>query len=129
MNFCKREPITIFGDGEQSRDFTYVSDVVQANLLAALAPNALKGQVINIARGERHSLKEIVTILEEAAGHRVPLNFAPSRVADIAHTQADITRAGAVLGYKPAVTFKDGLTRTFAWYRQQFSTSKSHVVG
>jgi len=129
MNFCKREPITIFGDGEQSRDFTYVSDVVQANLLAALAPDALKGQVINIARGERHSLTEIVSILEEASGYRVPLNFAPSRVADIAHTQADITRAAAVLGYKPAVMFKDGLMRTFAWYRQQFSTSKSPAAG
>jgi UDP-glucose 4-epimerase len=105
----------IYGDGEQSRDFTYIDDVVAANLLAATAPLAA-GQTINVACGRRHSVGSLCRMLIEFAGASVePLHAAP-RAGDVRHSQADISRARTLLGYAPEVEFAVGLRRTFDWF-------------
>jgi nucleoside-diphosphate-sugar epimerase len=107
---------TIHGDGQQSRDFTFVSDVVQANLRAAQAPDA-PGKTINVACGRRHSVGTLCRKLLEFAGSAVePLHDDP-RPGDVRHSQADIGRARSLLGYHPEVEFEDGLRRTFDWFR------------
>lgn len=111
---------TIFGDGSQSRDFTYIQNVVEANILAAFAPvERVNGQVYNIACGERHSLTETYRILAELLGFEAAPAFAEARAADIQHSLADIARARADLKYNPSVGFIDGLRRTVEWYRKQ----------
>jgi len=106
----------IFGDGEQSRDFTYVSNVVAANLLACHAPKAA-GRMYNVACGQRISLNQVVEILNRVLGTQFPAVHEPARVGDIKHSLAHIARAEAELNYKPAVGFEEGLTKTVAWYR------------
>jgi UDP-glucose 4-epimerase len=108
--------ITIFGDGEQSRDFTYVADVVQANFLAAQAPGRLAGQVLNVGTGQAQTLNAIVRALNELTGARKVPRYAPARTGDVRHSLADISRARKVLGFEPRVNFKDGLLRTLQWY-------------
>jgi len=105
-----RQPL-IYGDGTQSRDFTYVANVVEANLLACHAPGA-PGQVLNVACGERHTVLELVTGLEQILGCCAHLQFAPPRPGEIRHSQAAIDRARALLGYEPQVCFAEGLERT-----------------
>ena len=103
----------IFGDGKQSRDFTYVENAVRANLFAADAPGA-SGEVINVACGARVTLLELVEHLNRLLGKRLEPVFAPPRPADVRHSQADLTRAAALLGYRPTVDFPEGLARTAA---------------
>jgi UDP-N-acetylglucosamine/UDP-N-acetyl-alpha-D-glucosaminouronate 4-epimerase len=110
-------PPTIHGDGEQSRDFTYVDNAVDANLLAASAPGAA-GLAFNVACGERTSLNRIVARLAELCGHEVEPVHVDSRPGDVRHSLADISRAREVLGYEPAVDFDEGLRRTFAHYAE-----------
>lgn len=110
------KPVTIFGDGEQSRDFTYVDNVVQANLLAATAAKA-PGHVINVGCGDRHSLNDLMDVLESVLGSRVERRYAAERQGDVKHSQADITRARELLGFEPAVDLEEGLRRTVDWYR------------
>lgn len=108
----------IHGDGLQSRDFTFVSDVVNANLLAARAADA-PGQTINVACGRRHSIGALCRKLLEFAGSGLePLHDEP-RPGDVRHSQADIGRARSLLGYSPEVEFEEGLRRTFEWFRTQ----------
>lgn len=111
------EPPVIYGDGSQSRDFTFVENVVHGNLLAARTPG-VAGEVMNIATGGRVSLLELVERLNTALG----TDFAPQhngeRPGDIQHSRADIDKAGALLGYEPVVTFEDGLERTVRWFRE-----------
>jgi len=115
--FRSERPV-IHGDGFQSRDFTFVADVVAANLLAAAAPDA-PGQTINVACGRRHSIGALCRTLIEFAGQALePLHDAP-RPGDVRHSQADIGRARSLLGYAPQVDFEDGLRRTFDWFRAQ----------
>jgi UDP-glucose 4-epimerase len=118
--FCRavarREPLMIYGDGEQSRDFTYVANVVHANLLAARHPQRLGGEVFNVGAGKRTSLNQLVGLLREITGHESHVEYQPRRAGDICHSLADISRAGAVLGYRPVVSFKEGLLRTLSWY-------------
>lgn len=102
--------ISIFGDGEQSRDFVYVEDVVSANILAATVPRAA-GRVYNVARGERTSLLELAARLGDAADVRPVIEHLEPRAGDIRHSLADITRARTELGYTPEVTVADGLAR------------------
>ena len=112
-----RSPL-IHGDGEQSRDFTYVTDVVQANLRAAEAPN-VAGKVYNIACGQRTSLLELVQILNSLLGTDLEPTLGPARVGDVKHSQADIERARADLGYRPTTDMYTGLSHCLAWWNQQ----------
>lgn len=108
----------IYGDGTQSRDFTFIDDVVRATMLAAEADTAeIRGQVFNIASGHRHSLLETYSILSEIISFKKDPKFLPARPGDIRQSQADISRARAHLGFEPQVTFRDGLDRTVEWYR------------
>ena len=111
-------PITIFGDGEQSRDFTFVENVVEANLLALGALNAA-GKMCNIGCGERITLNQLVANLEEELGVKANVTHLPPKLGDVRHSLADIERARAILNYQPRVMVKEGLRRTVA----------SHVSG
>jgi len=114
------EQPTVFGDGRQSRDFTYIDNVVQANLLAAKAPAAKAvGLMFNIATGRRIDLNQTFAILKELTGYSGNLAYAAEREGDIRHSLADISRAETHLGFKPTVNFEEGLRRTVEWYREQ----------
>jgi UDP-glucose 4-epimerase len=105
---------TIYGDGLQTRDFTYVANVVQANLLALKAEGPLGGEVYNVGTGRRVSLLDLVAALNEAQGTRIEPEFRPPRAGDVRDSQADLGRARAALGYEPRVGFEEGLRRTLA---------------
>jgi UDP-glucose 4-epimerase len=109
---------TIYGDGEQSRDFNYIDNAVAANLLAATAPEAdVAGQTFNIATGHRFSLKQTVELLKLLTGYKGDVEYAAERAGDIKHSLADISLAQHKLKYQPLVDFKEGLRRTVEWYR------------
>jgi UDP-glucose 4-epimerase len=108
----------IHGGGEQSRDFTYVADVVQANRLAAIAPGA-SGKVYNVACGRRTSLLQLVAHLNSLLGTNIPPTHGPERVGDVKHSQADIERAQADLGYQPTTDMATGLTRCLEWWEER----------
>jgi UDP-glucose 4-epimerase len=109
---------TVFGDGEQTRDFCFIDNVVSANLLAASSANKLSGQTVNIACGERISLNALLGYLSEEVGHPVAAHYEPTRAGDVRDSLADITAARRLLGYEPAVKVRDGLKRTVADFRQ-----------
>jgi UDP-glucose 4-epimerase len=115
------ESPTISGDGEQSRDFTYVANVVQGNLLACQA-KGVAGKVYNIACGQSVSLNQVVSSLNNLLGTDIPANYASPRVGDIQHSLADISRAANDLQYTPVVDFATGLKQTVEWYRKNLST-------
>ena len=106
----------VFGDGEQTRDFTYVDNAVQANLAACEAPNA-SGKVFNVGVGGRVSLNEVLRELAKITGKTLAAKYEPPRDGDIRDSQADISEARETLGYDPQVSFEEGLARTFEWYR------------
>jgi nucleoside-diphosphate-sugar epimerase len=116
-----RQP-TIYGDGEQTRDFTYVANVVDGVLRACHAAG-IGGQTINVATGGRVSLNELFRVLCDLTGARVAARYADARLGDVKHSQADIKRAGALLGYAPSVPFEDGLQRTLGWYRSTMAAT------
>ena len=121
--FCRKmlagEQPTIYGDGEQSRDFTYIENVVSANLLAAAAPaEKVSGRVINAATGARFTLNQTFNILRELTGFSGEPAYSESRAGDVHDSLADITLARELLDYQPAVDFREGLRRTVEWYRQ-----------
>jgi nucleoside-diphosphate-sugar epimerase len=107
---------TIYGDGEQSRDFTYIDNVVDGNLLALTADD-IAGQTYNVAAGERVSLNRLIEELAQVVGTAIEPKYAPARAGEVRHSQADIQRAQAELGYRPLVTFRDGLSRTVEHFR------------
>jgi nucleoside-diphosphate-sugar epimerase len=110
----------IDGDGEQSRDFTFISNVVEANLQACTAPNErVAGQVFNVAIGERFNLNQTYALLQKLTGYNKPAAYGPPRAGDVKHSLADISRAREALGYAPQVGFEEGLRQTVAWYREQ----------
>jgi UDP-N-acetylglucosamine/UDP-N-acetyl-alpha-D-glucosaminouronate 4-epimerase len=109
---------TIHGDGEQTRDFTYVANVVDGVLRACEAPRA-KGQIINVATGDRISLNRLFETMRKLIGVDVKPVYAPSRAGDVRDSQADIHRAKELLGYEPFVSFEEGLRKTVDWYRGQ----------
>lgn len=118
------ETPTIFGDGETSRDFVYIDNVVRANLLACRAPASdVAGKVFNVAAGQSYTLTEAYEALKEIIGYRGGVRWAAEREGDIRHSGADITAARAALGYEPSVDFKSGLARTVEWYRKSSVTS------
>lgn len=106
----------IFGDGEQSRDFCFIENVVQANLLAAEV-GEIRGEVVNVACGERTTLNEIVADLNKLLGTSLPPVYEPPRAGDVKHSLADISTTRKVLGYEPRVMFPDGLRRSIEWYK------------
>lgn len=115
---------TIFGDGEQTRDFTHVSNAVAANLLAATADRPLRGEVVNIGAGERTSvntLAGLLSVLCERPG--IVPDHRPERVGEVRDSVADISAAAALLGYRPVTGLQDGLTQTVRWYRQEIPAS------
>ena len=118
--FCQRmlagEAPTIHGDGEQSRDFTFIQNTVEGNLLAAEAAT-VSGRVMNLATGERITLNRVVELLRELTGYDGPVNYGEARAGDIRHSLADISLAKELLGYRPSVDFREGLRRTVDWYR------------
>jgi UDP-glucose 4-epimerase len=112
------EQPTIFGDGKQSRDFTYIDNTVEANLLAAKAPAAqAAGQVFNVATGTRVDLNETFQVLKKIIGYKGEVKYEAERAGDVKHSLADLSRAEKHLGYKPKVNFEEGLRRTVEWYR------------
>ena len=121
--FCRKmlagEQPTIYGDGETSRDFTFIQNTVEGNLLAASAPSELvSGRVMNVATGVRITLNEVVEVLRGITGYTGPVAYAPERAGDIKHSLADISLAGELLGYAPSVSLEEGLRRTVEWYRK-----------
>lgn len=111
---------TVYGDGEQSRDFCFIENVVEANLRAADAEGA-SGKVFNIACGTGTSLNRVLALLGESLGRPVVANYEPGRAGDVRHSLADISQAKTVLGYTAAVNFVAGLAKTLAWFQQQRS--------
>lgn len=107
------------GDGEQSRDFCYIDNVVEANLAAMVSDTNFGGESLNIAHGERTSLNTVRTLIEEYTGRSLSLESRPDRPGDVRHTHADISRARDVLGYEPKVDFAEGMRRTVQWFEQE----------
>ncbi|MBR0458498.1 MAG: SDR family oxidoreductase [Victivallales bacterium] len=108
---------TIHGDGQQSRDFTYIENVIEANLKACLAPAEADGQAFNIAYGGREILIDIYHAITKALGIDIPPVFGPPRKGDIRHSNADISKASQLLGYSPDYDFARGLQEAIEWYR------------
>lgn len=118
----KGEQPTIFGDGEQARDFTYIANVVSANLLACEAPaEKVAGKVFNIGCGEQFTLNSTYQLLQGLTGFLDPANYGPPRAGDVLTSLADITAARDAFGYAPKVNYKEGLAQTVAWYREQLT--------
>ena len=115
-------PLEIHGDGEQSRDFTYIDNVVLANRLALTTPG-VAGEVFNVACGERHSLLDIAAALGRLVGRELPRRHVDPRRGDVRHTQASIDRIQTKLRFHPTVGFEDGLRRTWKWYRSATTAS------
>jgi len=116
------EAPTVFGDGEQTRDFTYVANVVEANLLACAAPGAAGG-VFNVACAERISVNALLAAIDRNIGASVRPAYADPRPGDIKHSFADIAAAARVLGFRPSIGFDEGLKRTIPWYRERMNRS------
>src|SRR5882672_3996064 len=112
----KTQPL-VFGDGEQTRDFTYVENAVQANLLACEAPN-VSGKVFNVGTGTRVTLNQTLALLANLTGNKLETKYEPARDGDIRDSQADITQAREFLNYELLVSFGEGLRRTVEWYRE-----------
>lgn len=112
----KNQSPTVYGDGEQSRDFTYIDNVVHANLLAAHAPK-VSGEVVNIACGQRITVNEIIKLINQILGRNVKPTYQPNRAGDVKHSLASIDLAKKIIGYEPVVSFQDGLRNAIAWYK------------
>jgi len=106
------KPLQVFGDGEQTRDYLYVSDIIQANILAATQPAAV-GQIFNIATGQGSSLNQLISIINELNGKKTEVIYADFRVGEVKHSRANIEKAKKVLGYSPKVDLKEGLRLTW----------------
>jgi nucleoside-diphosphate-sugar epimerase len=116
-SLLKGETPVIYGDGEQSRDFTYIANVVDANLRAAESADAV-GQVINLGIGERVTLNRLLAELQKIIGMNLAPRYEATRAGDVRHSLADITRAKTLLDYNPRVGLAEGLEHTVAWYRE-----------
>jgi len=122
------EPAVVYGDGLQSRDFTYIENVVEANLLAARA-EGVSGRVYNIACGKRYTLLDLLAMIGDALGREgpIPARFEDPRPGDVRHSLADITKAESELGYRPKVSTREGLRETVGWYRDTLSERPSRT--
>jgi len=113
-------PPTVYGDGEQSRDFTYIDNVVQANLCAARAEKT-SGEVVNIACGEKITVNGIIAMINEIVGKEVEAEYKPTRPGDVKHSLADITAARELIGFEPVILFREGLEKAITWYRDNWT--------
>jgi nucleoside-diphosphate-sugar epimerase len=120
----ENKPPTIYGDGEQTRDFTYVANVVDGVLRAVTAPGA-SGHVVNVATGTSISLNRLFASMRDLLGSRLEVAYGPVRSGDVKDSLADITRARKLLGYEPLVSFEAGLKKTVDWYREQFGGARN----
>ena len=128
MKMLAGEIPTIYGDGEQSRDFTFIQNVVHGNLLASEAPaERVSGKVFNVATGNRVTLNQTVEILRRATGYTGEVRYAAERSGDVKHSLADISRAKESFGYEPLVNFNEGIERTVAWYKTAAETANAHA--
>lgn len=114
----KGERPQIFGDGEQTRDFTYIDNVVEANIQAALSPNPMGGEVVNIGAGHSASLNDLVRLLNTLLGTELQPEYRPNRPGDVAHSLAAIEKARRLFGYEPKVHFAEGVAKTVEWFRR-----------
>lgn len=112
----ENKPIAVYGDGEQSRDFTHVNDIVEANWLAS--ENGLPGEVFNIGGGSRISLNDVIPIIEDIAGREMKVRYEGTQKGDVRHTSADMTKARLELGYEPKTPIEEGLRDEYAWIRE-----------
>lgn len=119
FRLLRGEPVVIFGDGEQSRDFTYVANVVEANLLAVKAGNKVSGEVFNIACGQKITVNALAAEVSRLLGAEREPVYADPRPGDIRHSLADISRARQTLGYEPRYGFNEGLRETVNWFRER----------
>jgi UDP-glucose 4-epimerase len=119
--FSKNETAFLEGDGQQSRDFCYVDDVISANILAMKSKNNFKGQTINIAQGQRTTVNEIKMLIEKHTGQKLNLAKRPARIGDVRHTQANISLAKKLLGYSPQVNYEEGLKLTIEWFKNKIN--------
>ncbi|MHC4121194.1 MAG: NAD-dependent epimerase/dehydratase family protein, partial [Planctomycetota bacterium] len=115
-HILKDEPPTIYGDGEQSRDFTYIDNVVSANLLAARAKKT-SGEVVNIACGRAVTVNQIIDMINNLLGKNVKPVYVDPRPGDVKHSLADVTAAKRLIGFEPVISFEDGLKKAIDWYR------------
>jgi nucleoside-diphosphate-sugar epimerase len=116
----KDQPPTVYGDGEQSRDFTYIDNVVEANLLAARAEKT-SGEVVNIACGQAVTVNAIITLINELLGKQIKPVYDPPRPGDVKHSLADIAAARTLIGFEPVVLFHEGLEKSIEWYRHNLA--------
>ena len=114
-------PLEVHGDGLQTRDFTYISNAVNANVLAATTPNHLSGEVLNIACGEHHSLMDLIRILSKILGKELKITHTKPRKGDVRHTCANIDRAKELIHYEADVRFEEGLKKTIAYFLERKS--------
>ena len=121
-SFMNDESPTINGDGETSRDFTFVKNVVLANFLACAAPTELSGEVFNVACSQTHTLNAMVETLRQVSGKAIQAKHAPERPGDIRFSQANIEKAQRLLAYQPQVTFADGMAETYRWFLKNRSS-------
>ncbi len=121
LALLESKPPVVYGDGEQSRDFTYIDNLVDQTLRACEAPHA-SGMVFNGGTGARITLNQVLKLLEKITGQKIQAKYEPPRTGDIRHSQADISRARQVLGYEPRVDFEEGLRRTWEWYKQSYGS-------
>jgi nucleoside-diphosphate-sugar epimerase len=117
----KKTRPTVYGDGEQTRDFCFIENTVSANLLAASTSNKLSGEVVNIACGERISLNQLLAHLGDEAGFTLSANYAPNRNGDVRDSLASIARARHLIGYEPRVNVREGLKRTFNAFKAMYA--------
>jgi UDP-glucose 4-epimerase len=117
----ERQPPLIHGDGEQTRDFTYVEDVADLVVKAAAAPSFVSGKMYNAGNGDRHSLNHVWAELQRIAGVELPARYGPPRAGDVRDSQADTTAAVRDLGHAPRFSLEEGLRRTFEWYAANYS--------
>ena len=122
----KGEPLTVYGDGEQSRDFTYIENVVQANLLAMQSAQAV-GKVYNVACGGRYTLNELIRYLQEILGKELEVEYLPPRAGDVKHSMASIEASEHDLRYRVEVDFAEGLRRTVEWFSNTLLHDEGHL--
>lgn len=123
-SMLKNENITIYGDGNQSRDFTYINNVINANIAACVSPKESAGQVFNIACGGQETLIDVFRYIKKALKSESIANFAPERIGDIKHSNANIDKAKTLLNYQPLWSFEEGLIESVQWYINNLKESK-----
>jgi UDP-glucose 4-epimerase len=117
-SIVRGEPPTVFGDGKQTRDFSHVENVIEANLAACVAPREACGEAFNVACGGRIDLLDLIATINEITGRKIKPRFEPAAPGDVRDSQADVDKAERLLGWRPRVSFREGIEKTVEWYRR-----------